>query len=152
MDTSAALSPYWLTFLAAQVFDSAPGFLSAQIKVTSLIQDKGDTHHVFPKAYLQKLGIQKGQYNQIANYVKCPSDVNRLISDKPPAVYFAEVREQLGKSGQLSHLPDEKALEENLNKNAIPLEVLGAQISYEDFLFERRRLMARRISDYVEKL
>lgn len=152
MDTSAALSPYWLTFLAAQVFDNAPGFLSAQIRVASLIQDKGDTHHVFPKAYLQKMGVQRGQYNQIANYVKCPSDVNRLISDKPPAVYFAEVKKQLGKSGRLSHLPDEKALEKNLSQNAIPLEVLEAEIPYEDFLIQRRRLMSRRIGDYVARL
>ena len=41
----------------AQVKRGARGFLSSQIDVQSLIEQRGDIHHIFPKKYLQKNGV-----------------------------------------------------------------------------------------------
>ena len=67
LDTSVASSPYFLVFLMAQVKMGARGFLSKQISVQSLIEQRGDIHHIFPKKYLQKNGVDnRKDYNQIA--------------------------------------------------------------------------------------
>lgn len=57
-------------FLMAQVKMGDCGFLSEQIDVKSLIEQRGDIHHIFPKKYLQKCGIkERSLYNQIANCI-----------------------------------------------------------------------------------
>ena len=71
------------------------GFLSEQIEVKSLIDQRGDIHHIFPKKYLQKCGIKgSGMYNQIANYVYTQSEINIKIKDQAPKEYMAQVKEQ----------------------------------------------------------
>ena len=64
------MTAHFLVFLMAQVKKNARGFLSKQITVQSLIEQRGDIHHIFPKKYLQKNGVDnRKDYNQIANYV-----------------------------------------------------------------------------------
>ena len=66
----------------AQVKNGARGFLSEQIDVQSLIEQRGDIHHIFPKKYLQKNGLDnRKDYNQIANYVYTQSEINIKIKD-----------------------------------------------------------------------
>lgn len=61
----------------------------------SLIDQRGDIHHIFPKKYLQKYGIKEsGMYNQIANYVYTQSEINIKIKDQAPKEYMAQVKEQ----------------------------------------------------------
>lgn len=61
----------------------------------SLIDQRGDIHHIFPKKYLQKCGIkERGMYNQIANYVYTQSEINIKIKDQAPKEYMAQVKEQ----------------------------------------------------------
>ncbi|HCO87568.1 MAG TPA: hypothetical protein DIT80_05175 [Lachnospiraceae bacterium] len=61
----------------------------------SLIDQRGDIHHIFPKKYLQKCGIKEsGMYNQIANYVYTQSEINIKIKDQAPKEYMAQVKEQ----------------------------------------------------------
>ena len=92
LDTAVASSPYFLVYLMAQVKLGARGFLSEQISVQSLIEQRGDIHHIFPKRYLQKNGYNnKGQYNQIANYVYTQSEINIKIKDDAPSVYMEKV-------------------------------------------------------------
>ena len=52
LDTSVSSSPYFLLFLMAQVKLGSRGFLSEKIDAESLIQQRGDIHHIFPKKYL----------------------------------------------------------------------------------------------------
>ena len=68
METSSATSPYFRIFQAAQVKLCDPGFLSKDIKVTDLILNRCDVHHLFPKEYLKEAKIPRGRYNQIANF------------------------------------------------------------------------------------
>lgn len=61
----------------------------------SLIDQRGDIHHIFPKKYLQKCGIKEsGMYNQIANYVYTQSEINIKVKDQAPKEYMAQVKEQ----------------------------------------------------------
>ena len=54
----------------AQIRNGDRGFLSSHIDVKTFIEGRGDIHHIFPKKYLQNNGLNnRGQYNQIANYV-----------------------------------------------------------------------------------
>ena len=77
LNTSVASSPMFHVFLMSQVKMGDCGFLSEQIDVKSLIEQRGDIHHIFPKKYLQKCGIkERGLYNQIANYVYTQSEIN----------------------------------------------------------------------------
>ena len=68
-NTSVASSPYWKTFVIAQIKLNNRAFLSRDIDVRTLIEGRGDVHHIFPKDYLQKNGKDnRSIYNQIANF------------------------------------------------------------------------------------
>ena len=68
LETSSITSPYFNTFIAAQIFNGERSLLSNSARVSELI-DASDIHHIFPKAYLKASGIDdKAAYNQVANY------------------------------------------------------------------------------------
>ena len=81
LNTSVTSSPYFnifLIFLMAQCKAHDRGFLSDQIQVEDMLDQRGDIHHLFPKAYLIRNHIgSRGQYNQIANYVLLQSEINK---------------------------------------------------------------------------
>ena len=66
LDTSVASSPYFKIFLAAQAKVHDKGFLSEHVEVESMLENRGDIHHLFPKKYLTKHKLERGMYNQIA--------------------------------------------------------------------------------------
>ena len=154
MNTSSANSPYFNVFLAAQVKNNDKGFLSKDILVKDLIELKGDVHHVFPKEYLKKYGYNRGIYNQIANYVMVQNEINIEIGSKPPSVYLKEILEQC-RSGQLKYggIDSEEELMKNLESHCIPTEIFDMDYSnYNEFLEQRRRLMAKKIQTYFSQL
>ena len=154
MDTSSALSPYFLAYQAAQVKLGDKGFLSRDITVHDLLLNRSDLHHVFPRNLLKKQGLARGRYNQIANFVLAQSEINIAIGDKAPEKYFAELAEQCAggkkKYGAITSLAD---LKTNLRMHCLPESVLGDKVpEYDDFLEERRRLMALKIKQWFELL
>jgi len=154
LETSIVSSPQFGVFLAAQAKKKDKGFLSRDITVEDLITQMGDIHHVFPKSYLKKQGLQKGRYNQIANYVYMQTEINIRIGDKPPNHYLSQVRKQAA-SGKvhLSGIDTEAELIENLRCHCIPESIFDMDIEcYESFLDSRRKLMATKISDYYRIL
>ena len=91
LETTSTASPFFQTFLAAQVANNARGFLSKSITVAAMHQQSGDIHHVVPKDYLQKNGYpDRGDYNQVANFALTETSINISISNKPPPEYMAE--------------------------------------------------------------
>ncbi len=155
MDTSSARSPYFLCFKAAQAKLGDKGFLSRDITVRDLLLNRSDVHHVYPKKHLKDgLGLPRGRYNQIANFVLAQSEINIGIGAKPPEVYFAELAEQANggtkKYGGIDNLPE---LEENLRVSCLPAAMLAGEIpAYDDFLEQRRRRMALRIKEWFDTL
>lgn len=154
MDTSSGQSPYFLAFQAAQVKLGDKAFLSREITARDLLSARGDVHHIYPKKYLVELGLQKGRYNQIANLALTQSETNISISDKNPEVYFKEVLEQCnGGKKRYGGITELESLRRNYEENCIPECFLKGVIpSYDDFLDERRRLMAKRIQIWFESL
>ena len=92
MDTSSSTSPYFIAYLAAQARLGDRGFLSSGITVRDLLLNRGDKHHVFPRKHLQRAGMTRSSYNQIANFVMAQSEINIAIGHKAPELYFAELR------------------------------------------------------------
>ncbi len=154
LDTSVASSPYFHVFLASQVKSNDKGFLSKNVLVSDLISLRGDIHHLFPRDYLKKNGLDRGKYNQIANYVYMQSEINIKVGNKPPKDYFELINAQISDNNrQLSGLSSEQELSENLKMNCVPVEIMQMSFDdYPDFLVQRRKLMANKIKDYYFSL
>ncbi|MCM1008481.1 MAG: hypothetical protein NC485_11255 [Ruminococcus flavefaciens] len=155
LDTSVSSSPYFHVFLMAQIKMNSRGFLSKQIDVKSLIQQRGDIHHIFPKKYLQNNGIKnRRDYNQIANYVYTQSEINIKINDDAPYDYMKRMKSQIAGEGlHYGGITSEEDLAKNLQENCIPESFVEMDVSnYGTFLEMRRRLMAQFMRKYYEQL
>lgn len=154
LNRSIISSPFLSVFLAAQVKSNDKGFLSNDITVGNLISHRGDIHHIFPKEYLKKKYSSRGDYNQIANFVYAQAEINIRIGKKSPDDYMKEVLNQC-KGGKLKYgsIADVKELHENLRDHCIPKNIFEMDIdSYEEFLGERRKMMAEKIKKYYLSL
>ncbi|MBD3307394.1 DUF262 domain-containing protein, partial [candidate division KSB3 bacterium] len=104
-----------------------------------------ERHHIFPGAYLYEAGydtgknlIHKKRVNEIANRVPLTRSGNMDIFYSPPSDYLPIV--QQNNPG-------------NLEKFMIPMDnELWKVEHYEDFLAERRKLIAQAINEYMENL
>lgn len=155
LETSAINSPYFNTFLAAQVHGADNSLLMNGTKVYDLITIMGDIHHIFPKAHLESHGIKdKSKYNQIANYTYLDTTTNIAIGNKPPCEYFGTVFNQCEtKINVYGNINDKEKLLENLAANSIPENIVTMDYKhYEEFLLERRKLMAKKMKEYYYSL
>ena len=155
LNTSVTSSPFFHVYLMAQIKNGDQAFLSKETEVKHLIEERGDIHHIFPKKYLQKNGFtNRSQYNQIANYVYTQQEINIAISAKAPEVYMQEMKQQCEtKNLKYGEICDEAQLRNNLQMNSIPSSIFTMDYThYEQFLEERRILMAEKIRMYYESL
>jgi hypothetical protein len=155
LETSAINSPYFNVFLAAQVHAGERALFSTSMKVMDLISVAGDVHHIFPREYLKQNGVsEKSKYNQVANYVYLDTQVNISIGKKAPAEYFGIVQEQCNtRVKKIGTIVNEEDFRANLAANCIPEEIVNLTVAdYEDFLLERRRLMAAKIKEYYNAI
>lgn len=147
LNSSSATSPAWYGYIAAinvlgtpMLFSTAP---LSQYFVLGTSGDKNsvDKHHIFPKHYLEQIGYDNDRdRNQIANFTYLDYATNIDISDAPPAEYVARYKEKLGEEGYKLACA-QNALPENFE-----------QLSYPDFLNQRRILMAQIVKKAYEKL
>ncbi|MDH4188309.1 MAG: DUF262 domain-containing protein [Nitrospira sp.] len=154
METSSGSSPYFLVYQAAQTKLGDLGFLSRDITVRDLLLNRSDVHHVYPRNHLKKQGLARGRYNQIANFVLAQSEINIGIGDKAPEVYFMELADQcnggLKKYGGITTIHEMRS---NLRMSCLPECLLDGKIPpFDDFLEQRRKLMAQKIKAYFEGL
>ena len=155
LNTSVTSSPYFHVYLMAQIKNGDLAFLSKETEVRHLIEERGDIHHIFPKKYLQQNGFtNRSQYNQIANYVYTQQEINIAISAKAPEVYMQEMKQQCEtKQLKYGEICEETQLLDNLKMNSIPSSIFTMDYThYEQFLEERRILMAEKIRMYYESL
>jgi hypothetical protein len=155
LETSAINSPYFNTYVAAQVFNNDISLLSSSIKVTELVNVMGDVHHIFPREYLKKNNIaDRAKYNQVANFAYLDTQVNISIGKRAPADYFSVSADQcITKSQVVGTITDRDELNRNLMVNSIPGNIFAMTCTdYDEFLLLRRRLMARKIQEYYNKL
>jgi len=155
LETSSINSPYFSAFIASQIYAGANSLFMNGTKVSDLINTMGDVHHIFPKDYLKKSGVtERSKYNQVANYIYLDTQVNILIGNKAPGEYFSMIENQFEtgnlKYGNISNRDDYIS---NLDTNCIPHSIINMDAgNFEEFLFERRKLIAQKIKKYWESL
>lgn len=155
LESSSVNSPAFNTFLAAQINLNCNSMLMNGTKVSDLIGISGDVHHIFPRAYLKANGVEaKTKYNQVANYIYLDTQVNKAISDDAPCKYFSKVKEQCTtKDIEIGNISDETMLATNLTENCISQNIFDMTVEdYDNFLIERRKLMAKLIERYYKNL
>ncbi|WP_407421956.1 DUF262 domain-containing protein [Methanobrevibacter sp.] len=104
-----------------------------------------DIHHIFPKNYLINNGItDKTDYNQQANKIYIEYKDNIKISDKSPAEYWPLMLNTLNEHEK------EDLMNNYIEKYDLPYEFWN--MDYFEFLEARRKLMAKSIKKYFEKL
>ena len=124
------------------------------MKISSLIEQRGDIHHIFPKKYLMNNGFPQKAYNQVANFVYTEQATNIKVGMLNPQDYLSKVKAQIeSNTNEISTLDSLKGLNENLIANDIPGIIETASHSdYETFLENRRKLMANKLKAYYEQL
>ncbi len=154
MDTSVSSSPNFNVFLAAQVKANDKGFLSRDVLISDLITLRGDIHHLFPRDYLKKNGFQRGKYNQIANYVYMQTEINIQVGNRSPKEYFDIIKSQISRGEfHFGAITSEEELKANMAMNCIPVSIFLSEVDgYEQFLQERRSLMAQKMRAYYYSL
>jgi hypothetical protein len=104
-----------------------------------------ERHHIFPKSVLEDAGYETGKnlihrkrVNEIANRVPLTKAANMDIFYQPPEEYLPLVREK--NPG-------------NLERFMIPEDEMFWKVeNYEDFLQERRRIIARETNQFMREL
>lgn len=147
LNSSSATSPAWYGYIAAlnvlgtpMLFSTAP---LSQYFVLGTSGDKNsvDKHHIFPKHYLEKIGYDNDRdRNQIANFTYLDYATNIDISDAAPTEYVGRYRDKLGEEGYKLACA-QNALPENFE-----------QLSYPEFLNQRRLLMAQIVKKAYKEL
>lgn len=154
LENTSTNNPTFLVYLASQIYFKDISFLSENVSVRELIELGGDMHHIFPKQYLINNHLDKGKYNQNANYAYLDRPVNISIGKKSPKEYFSEARNQCKtKNAVCGSITDFERLKENLITNCIPLEIMEMDFkNFDIFLEKRRELMAEKIREFYEGL
>ncbi len=141
-------NPAWNAYCAAlNILDSHILFSKATLLVSKLYEPGVDgtrksleKHHLFPKAYLKKLGYTDSKINQMANYAYIDWKDNAEILDEAPSVYYPIICK--GRT--------EEEIIKMEEENALPRG--WENMSYEEFLVKRRVLMAKKIKEAFERL
>lgn len=154
LTSSSSINNAYLCYLAAQCKNNDHAFLSDSMSIKSLIEQRGDEHHIFPKKYLERNGLKKSEYNQVANYVYAEQQLNIKLGDKAPNTYMTEVKNDIETyTNALTAISNEQELQRNLAINCVPSELQNYTFeNYKEFLTERRSKMAKKIREYYDKL
>ena len=155
LTTASWNSSAHIIYIASQIKNNVRGFLSKDITIRDMLQHRGDIHHIFPKKYLESAGLTRGQYNQVANYAYTQQEINIQIGKAAPKHYMSKVVAQC-ENGTLNigNIKENSDLENNLKTLDIPTDLIfDAEVNiYQDFLEQRRKLMAATIKDYYYAL
>ena len=147
LGTSSARTPSLFAYYAALNLLDAK-VLFSKLKVAELLdpvthakKSALERHHLFPKGFLAKdVTSEKRDTNQIANYALVEWKDNIEISDQSPATYVPQYNTRFS----------EDELKKMYYWHALPQD--WYTMAYEDFLAERRKLIAHVIRDGFFKL
>jgi hypothetical protein len=146
LDRAGQLSTFYpMTYIVARArgardwFNGAPLYSKGAGAIFGL-----EAHHIFPQSVLYKSGYSstdtthKQIVNQIANLAFLTKQANLKISNSDPLAYLSEVEERF--PGALA-------------EQFVPMdEALWTVDRFEDFVVERRRLIAEGINVFMESL
>ncbi|MBR4504140.1 MAG: DUF262 domain-containing protein [Candidatus Methanomethylophilaceae archaeon] len=146
-NSSSASGPYWFGFVASLVvLDVRALFSTISLGSLFLAGSSGtknayDKHHLFPKNYLTSIGFDNDrERNQFANFTYVDYPTNIDISDDPPQEYVPPRRKLMGEEEYIKMC----------EAHALPLN--WENMEYNEFLTERRKLMADVVKKAYQKL
>lgn len=154
LETSSKINNAYSIYLAAQCANGATAFLSKSMKINSLIEQRGDIHHIFPKDYLKKNGFIEKQYNQVANFVFTEQSTNIKIGNVSPKEYLQYIKNEIDDGiVNITTIDNKELIPINFTENDIMQMIESATFEdYNDFLDKRRILMAAKIEKYYKSL
>ena len=141
--TTLRTAPF-LAYIAAQCAAGDHAMYSVDTTVASLYMDKAESYQILPKAYLEKCGFKTREtYGQAGNITFIPKNVKAIVRRKSPAEYVDKLKEKVS----------DEVIQNTLAANAIPSNLFDiTDVDVENFLLERRRLMAAKVKEYYYSL
>jgi len=154
LESSSVNNNAFNVYLAAQCYYNTPAFLAKSMTIRSLITQRGDIHHLYPKQYLASQKRTPKEYNQVANFVYLEQTANIKIGALAPRDYMLKINQHISDGKPvISTLDSHELLFENFRLNDIPpLLNHGEWTNYEEFLGRRKQLMAKKIKTFYEQL
>ena len=147
--TSNTISPVASAFFASLIYNGTKALFSER-KVSDLYdpsikikKNSLDKHHIFPKEFLKKQGVELTQINQIANLTYLEYIDNIKISDSEPRSYYNEIKSKY-------YSNKEFVLENALTEHGIPNDFY--EMEYSVFLTERRKKIAMLIKEMYSNI
>ena len=98
-----------------------------------------DIHHIFPKAYCERKGLDSRKWNSVVNKTPLINWTNRVIGGYAPSTYLVRVRREG------DNLSDEE-LRANIESHCIDYDLLAAD-DFDGFFVDR----AKRLLDLIDK-
>ncbi len=131
-------SPFFpLSFLAICRKGAKDWFTGVKVKRDTYSDDQNvEYHHIFPKKLLDDRGIDRFARDEMANLAFLGQKANRKIRATEPGIYLAEIAEEAPDRLEAQFVP--------LDQNLWKLD------SFEDFLKERRRMLAQAMNEVLE--
>lgn len=108
------------------------------IEYSTFWDESVDIHHIFPKAWCEREGIERGAYDSIVNKTPLTARTNRSIGGRAPSQYLAILESEAGIS--------KERMDELLDSHAIPATDLRAD-DFERFSIGRAEMLL----DLIEK-
>ena len=146
--SSTSASPSYQAYLAAlNILDADLFAIDEKVRdwmdPSAATQQGIEGHHLFPRAYLNGLGItETRRVNQVANYAPTDWGTNQLISDRPPHDYWPDLLAARGFS--------EESLQHQQFWHALPFG--WENMEYGEFLECRRKEMAQVVREGFARL
>lgn len=109
-----------------------------QMTMVKSMMTPPDIHHIFPQAYCQKIGLDKGKWNSIVNKTPLIYTTNRTIGGVAPSKYLPRVL----KEGEI----DETELRARIESHLINFDALAAD-DFDAYFIDR----AKKLLDAIER-
>ncbi len=123
--------------------DGARDFVSGEpFEIQTYFNDKVDIHHIFPKAWCVRNGVDRGRYDSIVNKTPLSAETNRAIGGRAPSEYLGTVKRKSGAG--------DARIDEILLTHVIEPEMLRKN-DFERFFNARRRELLTRIGAVMGK-
>jgi hypothetical protein len=136
---------YPLTYIVARSKGAIDWFNGMKLFSKNIgVHYKIENHHIFPQAVLYNSGysssnsMDKRKVNEIANIAFLTKETNLKISKSDPLKYLKDIEQQYPNALKSQFMPKE--------------EYLRDVKRYEDFLTERRQIIAKEINRFMDKL
>ena len=111
------------------------------VEVATFHHEKMDIHHIFPRAWCESRGLDRGAWNSIVNKTALSAASNRSIGGRAPSEYLRRIETERGLG--------EAELDAILHSHLIEPDLLRAD-DFDGFIAARRRALADLVGRVVE--